>query len=145
MDTSPMTPALSQRISLWCLDPWGRQVAVPTTLGYSSEDPYAISFTFHSGKDDVEWIVARNLLLQGLTGPVGEGDVRIYPSIDEDAHAVTILDFHSPDGRLVAEANTRQLQKFLTRTFGLVPVGSESEYVDLDTLIDGLLSSSNSE
>lgn len=139
MTQQPTTPALSQDITLACIDPWGRNVEVPTTLGYRQHDSYAVTLTFHSGAGDVEWVVARTLLLQGLAAPAGEGDIRIYPSIDVDARAVAVLDFCSPDGRLVAEACTHELQTFLARTFAVVPVGTESDYLDVDALIADLL------
>lgn len=130
---------LTHDINLSCVDPWGRSVDVPTTLGYRVDDPFAVSLTFHAGSGDVSWVVARTLLLQGLASPAGEGDVKVYPSIDEDAHAVAILDFCSPDGRLVAQADSRELQTFLARTFSAVPVGTESQYLDMDALIATLL------
>ncbi|MEX0429124.1 SsgA family sporulation/cell division regulator [Nocardioides sp. DS6] len=134
-------PALTHDITLSCVDPWGRTVDVPTTLGYRQEDPYAVSLTFHSHTGDVEWVVSRTLLLQGLAAPAGEGDVKVYPSIDERARAVTILDFSSPDGRLVAEASSREIQGFLAKTFAAVPVGTESRHLDLDGLVAALLGS----
>lgn len=134
-------PALSQDISLSCLDPWGRTVDVPTTLAYRERDPYAVSLTFHSNSGDVEWFVSRTLLLQGLAQPTGDGDVKVYPSIGEDAHAVAILDFSSPDGRLIAQASSHELQCFLARTFASVPVGTESEHLDIDGLLADLLGS----
>ena len=139
MTQRPTTPALSQDITLVCVDPWGRQVEVPTTLGYRENDPYAVALTFHSVTGDVEWIVARTLLLQGLAAPTGEGDVKVFPSIDDDARAVAVLDFSSPDGRLVTQTSTHELQTFLARTFGVVPVGTESEHLDLDRLVADLL------
>jgi hypothetical protein len=141
MQQHPMKPAVSHDIALSCVDPWGRHVSVPTTLGYRNDDPYAISMTFHSGSGDVEWVVSRTLLLQGLAAPAGQGDVRIYPSIDEHARAVTMLDFCSPDGRLVAQADSHELQAFLSRTFAAVPVGTESQHLDLDGLVTALLGS----
>jgi len=134
-------PALSQAISLSCLDPWGRTVDVPTTLGYRQDDPYAVSLTFHSHAGDVVWFVSRTLLLQGLAQPAGEGDVKVYPSIDDAARAVAILDFSSPDGRLVAQASSHEIQSFLARTFAAVPVGMESRHLDLDGLLADLLGS----
>jgi len=132
-------PALSHDITLSCVDPWGRTVDVQTTLGYREEDPYAISLTFHSHSGDVEWVVSRTLLLQGLAAPAGEGDVKVYPSIDDQARAVVVLDFSSPDGRLVATTNSREIQGFLARTFAAVPVGTESAHLDVDGLIEALL------
>jgi hypothetical protein len=139
MTNRPTTPALSQDITLVCVDPWGRQVEVPTTLGYRESDPYAVMLTFHSATGDVEWIVARTLLLQGLAAPAGEGDVKVFPSIDDDARAVAVLDFCSPDGRLVTQVSTYELQTFLARTFAVVPVGTESDHLDLDGLVEDLL------
>lgn len=141
MTQQPTNEMLSQDIILACVDPWGRNVEVPTTLGYRADDPYAVSLTFHSNAGDVEWIVARALLLQGLAAPAGEGDVKVYPSIDDHAQAVAVLDFCSPDGRLVAQAPTHELQTFLARTFAAVPVGTESQYLDVDALIAELLGS----
>lgn len=141
MNKQPTSPVLSQAISLACVDPWGRNVDVPTTLGYRKDDPYAVTLTFHSSAGDVEWIVARTLLLQGLAAPAGEGDVKVYPSIDDGARAVAVLDFSSPDGRLVAQACTHELQAFLARTFAAVPVGTEGDHLDVDAMIEGLLGS----
>jgi hypothetical protein len=130
---------LNQPITLSCIDPWGRVVDVPTTLGYSVADPYAISLVFHSASGDVEWVVSRTLVLQGLAAPCGEGDVKIYPSIDEEARVVAILDFCSPDGRLIAQADSMELQSFLASTFEMVPVGVEGKHLDIDGMIAALL------
>ncbi len=139
MNQQPTTPVLSQDITLACVDPWGRNVDVPTTLAYRKDDPYAVALTFHSSSGDVEWIVARSLLLQGLATAAGEGDVRVHPSIDDGANAVAVMDFSSPDGRLVAQACTHELQSFLARTFAAVPVGTESDHLDVDAIIASLL------
>jgi hypothetical protein len=139
MNPQPTTPVLSHDITLACIDPWDRNVDVATTLGYCSSDPYAVTLTFHSTAGDVEWIVARTLLLRGLAAPAGEGDVKIRPSIDHNGRPVAVLDFSSPDGRLVAQACTHELQTFLARTFAVVPVGAESQHLDLDGLVAHLL------
>ena len=41
--------------------------------------------------------------------------------------------------RLVAQADSHELQSFLARTFSTVPVGTESDYLDMDALIANLL------
>lgn len=132
-------PTVTYDITLSCVDAWGRNVEVPTTLGYRTSDPYAVTLTFHSNGTDVEWIVSRALLLQGLATPAGDGDVKIYPSIDDGGHAVAVLDFSSPDGRLVAQAATHALQSFLALTFDAVPAGAESRFLDIDGLLAALL------
>lgn len=140
MTQQPMRPGrAADEITLSCMDSWGRTVDVPTTVSFCVDDPYAVTLVFHSSGGDVEWMFARALLLQGLAAPAGEGDVKVYPSIDEDARAVTILDFCSPDGRLLAQADSHAVQAFLARTFALVPAGAESSYLDLDRLVADLL------
>lgn len=130
---------LSQRIVLSCVDPWGRSVRVPTTFGYRADDPYAVALVFHSGSGDVEWVVSRALLLQGLAAPCGDGDIKVYPGVDKEDRPATMLDFCSPDGRLIAQADSLALQAFLASTFELVPAGSESDHIDMDVLIASLL------
>ncbi|WP_300683667.1 SsgA family sporulation/cell division regulator [Nocardioides sp.] len=132
---------ITHDIELWCVDPWGRSVRVPTTFGYRASDPYAVSLTFHSGSGDVEWVVSRTLMLQGLAAPAGEGDVKVHPEVDVDNKPVAVFDFCSPDGRLVAQADSHEVQLFLARSFALVPVGTETRHLNLDALITDLLGS----
>ena len=132
---------VEQDITLACVDPWGRAVDVPTTMSYEQGDPYAVTLTFHAASGDVIWMMARELLLQGLTSPAGDGDIRVFPSIDEDASAVTVLDFSSPNGHLVGQAPTRELQEFVAETIAVVPVGDEGGFLDLDALAEALLNS----
>lgn len=132
---------IEQDITLACVDPWGRTVEVPTTLAYEQSDPYAITLTFHASSGAVVWMMARQLLVQGLTAPSGEGDIRVYPSIDEDARAVTVLDFCSPNGHLIGQVSTREIQEFVAETLVVVELGAESEYLDIDALAEALLSS----
>lgn len=133
------TETISQDLTLWCVDPWSRAVQVPTTLGYRADDPYAVSLTFHSGAGDVEWVASRMLLVQGLGDDAGDGDIKVSPSVDDDGTSILVLDFSSPDGELVAHADAFEVQSFLTRSFALVPVGTESDRLDIDTLIAQLL------
>ena len=48
------------------------------------------------------------------------------------------MELCSPHGRLVAQIGTRELSDFLARTMTVVPQGSEC--VDLDSLVDDLMS-----
>jgi hypothetical protein len=89
--------------------------------------------------------MARSLLAQGLTDPAGDGDLRLRPSLDQDGSGVVVFEFHSPDGRFVARASTRELYRFLTRTLAMVPFGSESDHFDVDGIISDLMRLSESE
>jgi hypothetical protein len=132
----PMSPCLTQRVALQCLDGRGRTVDLPAVLGYDPEDPWAIEMRFGRGSGTVRWLVGRDLLLEGLTDPVGEGDVQLWPSIDEHGCAAVIVELSSPNGRLVTQLPTRDLALFLDRTLALVPEGSEA--IDLELLVESL-------
>ena len=111
--------------------------------GTTRPTPWAVWITFPGGRDEVRWAVGRTLLLQGLTDPAGEGDIQLWPSIDEDGRAAVVVEFCSPDGRLVGQLRTNELYRFLTRTLALVPLGTES--IDLDVLVAALTSPSQAE
>lgn len=145
MTQQPVSRDVSHDLVLQCLDHGSRPVALRASVGYSPSDPYAVWLTFHAPAVDVSWAMSRGLLSQSLTGPVGEGDVRMWPSIDEDARAVVVMEFHSPDGRLVAQAPADELNSFLTRTLAVVPMGTEGDHVDLDELIESLLGGSQAQ
>jgi hypothetical protein len=139
MTQRPVSPTVTQDIALHCLDQLERPMSFMASFGYDPTDPYAVWLTFHIPAGDVRWVMARSLLVRGLTEPAGEGDIRLWPSIDEGGRAMVCLDFHSPEGRLVTEARTADLHRFLARTWTLVPAGDEAELVDLDLLVESLL------
>lgn len=136
MTQQPISRALSQELTLQCLDAWGHGVDLPTSFAYDPADPWAVSITFRPNGEEVTWVVARDLLLQGLTDPAGEGDVQLWPSIDDNGRAAVVLELCSPDGRLVTQLKTNELYRFLTRTLAAVPLGTES--IDLDLMIESL-------
>ncbi|MBD8869793.1 SsgA family sporulation/cell division regulator [Nocardioides sp. MJB4] len=108
-------------------------------LGYCPDDPYAVTATFKSPGGDVLWTFARDLLARGLTDPVGDGDVHVWPCLDTSGRAVVIVELHSPEGELLVQGSTHEITRFVNRTLALVPAGLESDRVDVDQLIDQLL------
>ncbi|WP_121250960.1 SsgA family sporulation/cell division regulator [Nocardioides ferulae] len=141
MTQRPISRGTSQDLTLHCLDQLGRPVEIEATFHYDPHDPYAVELAFHAAGSDVSWWMARTLLLRGLAGPEGEGDVLVWPSVDEDSRAVLVMEFRSPDGHLLAQADSEALQAFLGRTLTAVPIGTESEHLDLDALTHYLLAS----
>lgn len=141
MTQQPLAPPLTQQLTLDCLDPRGRSLELVVALGYDATDPYAVTITFPVATGDVCWVICRATLLRGLSGPSGQGDLRLWPSIDEDGRAVVVLEFCSPDGRLAAQAATAEVQRFVTRTLAVVPAGTEGDHLDLDALVADLLGS----
>ncbi|WP_329165109.1 SsgA family sporulation/cell division regulator [Streptomyces sp. NBC_01717] len=109
-------------------------------LRYEPSDPYAVraAFTLDDSDEAVEWIIGRDLLIEGLKGPVGEGDVRLWPAGERDRGSVYIV-LKPPDGVALLEAPEQDLKKFLQETEAHVPTGSESEHIDSDALLRHLL------
>ncbi|MGW3039870.1 SsgA family sporulation/cell division regulator [Kitasatospora sp. NPDC001159] len=98
--------------------------SIVADLAYEPGDPYAVRFTFHPpGDAPVTWVFARELLLDGLGKPSGEGDVHIHPVGGELAEVRIAL--HSPGGEAVLHASAAPLMAFLARTDRLVPMGQE--------------------
>ena len=139
MSHQPISRPLSQPVALQCLDARGRAVDLRAVLGYDPADPWAVQVSFGRPPETVRWLVGRDLLRQGMTEPVGEGDVQLSPSIDESGHATVVVELRSPHGRLVSQVATRDLDSFLARTFAVVPEGTEA--IDLDRLVEELTGS----
>ena len=122
--------------------PGSTSLPVHAALRFEVEDPYAVHVTFHTGGTDgsesVEWTFARQLLTDGVTRAVGEGDVQVWPS-QADGSPVVCLALSSPSGRALFEVPLASLVEFLTRTYAAVPTGAESDHVDLDAELALLL------
>jgi hypothetical protein len=114
---------------------------VRAELRYDVLDPYAVQISFHTGGPDgevVEWTFARQLLTDGVAGPVGEGDVQAWPSSGAGL-PVVCLSLSSPSGRALFELPLQGLVDFLGQTYAAVPTGSESDHVDVEAELALLL------
>lgn len=121
---------------------------IPVELAYDSDDPYAVETTFHlPGDAPVTWTFARELLLDGLSGPSGEGDVHIAPVAPEGLSDVVIR-LQVGGERALFRAGAAPLVAFLDRTDRLVPFGEEeaaSDPVgDLTAVLDRILAGDRS-
>ena len=107
-------------------------VPLTASICYRGDDPYAIRMSFHVGMDEpVEWIFARDLLATGMETPAGEGDVRVWPSscFGQD---VLNISLSSPFGQAHFETPLAALSSFLLRTFEIVPLGWEGDFIDIE-------------
>lgn len=130
MSTRP--DAVTTEIELRLVVATGPALPVRADLRFDPSDPYAVQVAFHTGAADVvEWTFARSLLTDGVTHPVGDGDVQVWPTASGGRPMVS-LSLSSPSGRALFEAPLAELVQFLTRTYALVPTGSESDFVDVD-------------
>lgn len=127
---------VSTDLELRLVIPGSASLPVLAGLRYESSDPYAVHIGFRTGGgsgggDVVEWTFARQLLTEGVTRPVGDGDVQVWPA-QSGQTPVVCLALSSPSGRALFEVPLGELVEFLTETYASVPTGSESDFVDLD-------------
>jgi hypothetical protein len=113
-------------------------VPLPVSLRYSAADPYAVRAVFSGDGMEVEWVFARDLLRTGLSTPIGDGDVHVWPSWGT-GRELLMISLTSPDGQAVLEAGAEDVRVFLDRTAAVVPDGEESLYLDLDAAVARLL------
>ena len=126
--------SVSTELELRLVVPGGPSLPVLAGLRYQADDPWAVRVTFQTGGDEdgtVEWMFARELLTDGVRESVGDGDVRVWPSM-ADGERVVNLAMTSPSGSALFEIDRDALVEFLQQTYLAVPTGSEEEAVDLD-------------
>ncbi|OIJ69301.1 SsgA family sporulation/cell division regulator [Streptomyces mangrovisoli] len=112
---------------------------IPVELRYELGDPYAVRLTFHlPGDAPVTWAFGRELLIDGVSGPSGDGDVRITPAEPETAGDVLIRLQVGTDHALF-RSGAAPLVAFLDRTDRLVPLGQEGALADFDAHLDEAL------
>ncbi|GAA2090799.1 SsgA family sporulation/cell division regulator [Streptomyces albiaxialis] len=116
-----------------------RSVPVPARLSYRSDDPFAVHVTFHLGSEfPVHWTFSRELLVEGVFRPCGQGDVRVWPTKVESREVICMA-LTSPDGDALLEAPSLALSAWLERTLRVVPPGQEHEALGIDEGLSELL------
>ncbi|GAA4910680.1 SsgA family sporulation/cell division regulator [Streptomyces coeruleoprunus] len=105
---------------------------IPVELGYETRDPFAVRMTFHlPGDAPVTWAFGRELLLDGINAPAGDGDVRIEPTGSQELSDVSIR-LRVGVEQALFRASAPPLVAFLDRTDKLVPLGQECTFGDFD-------------
>jgi Streptomyces sporulation and cell division protein, SsgA len=115
-----------------------REAAAPvvTRWHYRTDDPFAVILEIQTrGNRCVEWVLARELLVAGLSAPAGIGDVRVRPARLGECD-VTLVEIRSFDGHAVLEVDRDLLRQFVEATIEVVPLGSESTVIDMDAEIE---------
>jgi hypothetical protein len=107
---------------------------VTTRWTYDSSEPYALTVAFATERGRwVEWVFARDLLIDGLTEPTGEGDLRVSP--DDVDPELLVLEIYAPSGSAIFSLDREDVEEFLAATLDLVPAGAESTHFDIDRLL----------
>ena len=103
-------------------------IAVEADFRFSSRDPFAVRVVFSvASAPVVEWVFARELMVDGLVAPAGTGDVQLFPT-----RAGIVFELTSPSGRARLVADADVLGSFVQETLDVVPLGAESKFFDLD-------------
>ncbi|WP_099897023.1 SsgA family sporulation/cell division regulator [Streptomyces sp. TLI_171] len=115
------------------------ELPVAASLRYRAEEPFVVHLDSHVEQPEpVTWALSRDLLLAGLEGPAGMGDLTVRPGHGaEDGDVLLSLRGEGEDALLRMSAE--ELRSFLRLTECVVPVGCEQEHVDLNRLIGRLL------
>lgn len=141
---TPRPTSVTAEISLRLVVTGSASLPVRAALRYDAADPYAVQVSFHTGSTSgpdgeiVDWTFARQLLTEGVSAPVGEGDVQAWPSTSAGL-PVVCLSLSSPSGKALFELPLPELVDFLGQSYAAVPTGSESEYVDVEAELALLL------
>ncbi|MBX6389764.1 MAG: SsgA family sporulation/cell division regulator [Frankia sp.] len=103
---------------------------IPASLVYEPSAPYAVTVRFDLGAGDtLDWVLARELLEEGLDRPAGLGDARLAP-IRHNGVGYVELWLISPSGQARFGLPWETVRTFLRRAAALVPPGTESSYLD---------------
>ncbi len=105
---------------------------IPVELRYETCDPYAVRLTFHlPGDAPVTWAFGRELLIDGVGRPCGEGDVHIAPA-DSEVLGEVLIRLQVGGDQAMFRSSAPPLVAFLDRTDKLVPLGQEGSLADFD-------------
>src|SRR3954471_13689464 len=115
---------VTQAVTLELIDATGGATPLDTELTYDPADPFAVSATFTTVAGQVRWTFGRDLLIGGLYEPTGDGDVHVWPCLDNDAHPVVIIELCSPDGEALVQARTSDIVAFVDRMTAAVALGA---------------------
>ncbi len=119
---------------------------IPVELRYESTDPYAVRLTFHlPGDAPVTWAFGRELLVDGVNGAAGDGDVRVSPvelaggggtgEMPGEVH----IRLQVGNDQALFRAGVAPIIAFLDRTDKLVPLGQEQALADFEADLDQAL------
>lgn len=119
----------------------GQAAPIVSRWTYRADDPFAISFAVRRSADRwIEWLVSRDLVIEGLSTPCGIGDIRMGPQ-RVDGYDVIEIEIRSDGGSAVLEVDRDLLAHFVHATLEIVDLGEEAEHLALDDAIARLIAS----
>ena len=121
MKQTKTAQVVTENVELEFVDPQGEATSIDADLVFDPADPYAITMVFRTGVQEVLWTFGRELLVEGRYEPTGDGDVHVWPCLSSDGGAVVIIELCSPDGELLVQANSRNVDSLRDGDAGLGP------------------------
>ena len=131
------TTTVTSTLTLELIDANGASTPLETELSYNPSDPFAVTAAFMTVAGRVEWTFGRELLIGGLYEPTGDGDVHVWPCLDNEGEPVVIIELCSPDGEALVQARAADVTAFVDRMTTAVAPGAEN--VDVDSAIAAIL------
>ena len=122
--------AVSADLSLVLMVPGAAPLAIRARASYDAADPWAVQ---------VVWTFARELLADGLSAQVGDGDVRIGPATGRPGSPEVCIALSAPSGSALFKAPTAQVARFLDLAYERVAPGDETSHADFDAELAYLL------
>ena len=129
------TKSVTRMVTLELIDPSGAVAPLDTEFSYNPQDPFAVSATFITMAGRVKWTFGRDLLIDGLAEPTGDGDVHVWPCVDGNSQPVIIIELCSPDGEALVQGRVAEITAFVQSMLEVVAPGAESEHLDMDVTI----------
>jgi hypothetical protein len=119
----------------------GQETPLLTRWSYRADDPFAVmmSISRPSGRW-IDWLLSRDLLIEGLAIPAGIGDVRLTPFTDEEFDVLEVR-IGDDEGFASLEFDRDLIERFLEATFDIVPAGAESAVIDVEAEIEKITNS----
>jgi len=119
----------------------GQETPLLTRWSYRSDDPFAVmmSISRPSGRW-IDWLLSRDLLIEGLAGPAGVGDVRLTPFSDEEFDVLEVR-IGDDEGFASLEFDRDLIERFLEASFEIVSAGAESTVIDVEAEIEKITNS----
>jgi hypothetical protein len=89
----------------------------------------------------IDWLLSRDLLIEGLDAPAGIGDVRLTPFVDGEFDVLEVR-IGDDEGFASLEFDRDLIERFLEATFDIVPIGAETTMIDVEAEIEKITNSS---
>ena len=137
MKQTKTAQVVTENVELEFVDPQGEATSIDADLVFDPADPYAVTMVFRTGAQEVLWTFGRELLVEGVYEPTGDGDVHVWPCLSPNGEAVVIVELDSPSGETLLQFPTRAIQDFVYAALETVPLGAEE--VDVDEWLTRIL------